>query len=239
MNVPGPIVLVGGSGLGPWAWGRVTPILHQQELAVITPQLRATGDDKTAPATITLTDWIDDLTSEVNRFDNVTLVAHSFAGYVAAGSLSQVADRLHSVIFLDAALPHPGASWFEVMGPATERFMRDIAHDGAIPWWTRNQLDQMYPEHGITQTDWDWMHERVTSQPINTYTQPAIDQPLETLARGVPLHYVRCLRTHPQVATITDDTPGWTMSTIDSSHWPMITEPELTAQRIIEVVKDR
>ena len=237
MNAPGPIVLVGGSGLGPWAWNRVTPILHQRGLTVITPQLRATGDDRTAPATVTLTDWINDLTADVNRLADVTLVAHSFAGYVAAGALSQVADRLRSVIFLDAVLPHPGASWFEVMGSATEGFMRSIAQDGAIPWWTRDQLDQMYPDNGITQTDLAWLHERVTPQPINTYAQPAIDQPIETLAAGVRLHYVKCLRTHPRAAPITSDTPGWTMSTIDSSHWPMITDPEHTAQRIIEVVE--
>ncbi|WP_218713704.1 alpha/beta fold hydrolase [Arthrobacter sp. BF1] len=238
MNAPGPIVLVGGGGLGPWAWSRVTPLLQQQGLTVVTPQLRATGDDKTPPSSATLADWINDLSRKLDRLEDATLVAHSFAGYVAAGALSQVAQHLHSVVFLDAVLPQPGASWFEVMGSQTEGFMRSIAQNGATPWFTRDQLDQMYPGNGITDPDLAWIHEHVTPQPIGTYTQPAIEQPIETLATGVHLHYVKCLRTQPPVAPVTNDTPGWTVSTIDSSHWPMVTAPEALTRRIIEMVEN-
>ncbi|EFG48446.1 hypothetical protein HMPREF0183_0262 [Brevibacterium mcbrellneri ATCC 49030] len=238
MNTPGPIVLVGGGGLGPWAWSRVTPLLQQRGLTVVTPQLRTTGNDETLPASVTLSDWIDDLAIEVSRLDDATLVAHSFAGYVAAGALSRVAQHLRSVIFLDAALPQPGASWFDVMGAQTEGFMRSIARDGATPWFTRDQLDQMYPDNGITDRDLAWLDEHVTPQPIGTYAQPAIEQPIPTLATGVRLHYVKCLRTHPPVAPDTSSTTGWTMSTIDSSHWPMVTAPEDVTRQIIEVVEN-
>ena len=237
MSKPGPIVLIGGGGLGPWAWSRVTPILQDHGLTVVTPQLRATGDDNTPPSSVTLADWIDDLSAEINRLEDVTLVAHSFAGYVAAGAFRQVVDRLRSVIFLDAVLPEPGASWFQVMGDQTEAFMRSIAYEGATPWFTREQLDQMYPDNGITQADMEWLREHVTPQPIGTYAQPAVDRPIEALTTSVPLHYLRCLRTHPPVAPITTATPGWTISTIDSSHWPMITDPGEVAQRIIDVVE--
>lgn len=237
MNGPGPIVLLGGGGLGPWAWGRVTPLLVQQGLAVTTPQLRTTGDDATPPADITLSDWIDDLFDEMSRLDDATLVAHSFAGYVAAGAIERIAPRLRSLIFLDAVLPEPGESWFEVMGHDVEAHMRSIAVDGGTPWLTRAELDQMYPGNGISDADLAWMHAHVTAQPIETYTQPAIDKPLETLAAGTRLQYVRCLRTDPPAASITVGIPGWTVTTIDSSHWPMITAPEETAQRIIELVR--
>lgn len=237
MTAPGPIVLLGGGGLGPWAWRRVTPLLEQHGLAVFTPQLRATGSDITDSAAVGLTDWIDDLSNEVSRLKDATLVAHSFAGYVAAGALSRVAQHLRSVIFLDAALPQPGASWFEVMGSETEQFMRSIARGGATPWFTRDQLDQMYPGHGLTDPDLVWLHQHVTPQPIGTYAQPAIEQPIETLAPDVRLHYVRCLRTQPPVAPVKSERPGWTVSTIESSHWPMVTAPEDVARRIIEDVE--
>ncbi|GMA25614.1 esterase [Luteimicrobium album] len=238
MTTPGPIVLVGGGGLGPWAWNRVTPLLQQHGLTVVTPQLRATGNDETLPSSIALSDWIDDLATEVGRLEGVTLVAHSFAGYVAAGALHRIAGHLRSVIFLDAVLPQPSASWFEVMGSRTEDFMRSVARDGATPWFTRDQLDQMYPNNGITDQDLAWLHEHVTSQPIGTYAEHAIEQPIQTLAANVRLHYVRCLRTNPPVAPDTDSTDGWIMSTIDSSHWPMVTAPEDVARAIIKVVEN-
>lgn len=238
MTTPGPIVLVGGGGLGPWVWNRVIPLLQQNGLTVVTPQLRATGNDETPPASVTLSDWIDDLTTEVGRLEDVTLVAHSFAGYVAAGALSRVARQLRSVIFLDAVLPQPNASWFEVMGSHTENFMRSIARGGATPWFTRDQLDQMYPNNAITQQDLAWLDEHVTPQPIGTYAEPAIEQPIETLATNVRLHYVRCLRTNPPAAPDADSRTGWSMSVIDSSHWPMVTAPDDVAKAIIEVAQN-
>ncbi len=188
MNTPGPVVLVGGGGLGPWAWTRVVPLLEQQGLTVITPQLRATGSDKTPPVGVELTDWIDDHSAELGRVKNATLVTHSFAGFVAAGAMGRVAEHLRSVIFLDAVLPQPGASWFETMGPQTEGFMRSIAQNGAIPWYSRDQLDQVHPDNGITDSDLEWLHGHVTPQPMGTYGEAATAQPLQTLATGVRLH---------------------------------------------------
>lgn len=56
------IVLLGGSGLGPWAWERVTPILRASGFRTLAPQISATGDDMTPPAHVSLTDWINDVT---------------------------------------------------------------------------------------------------------------------------------------------------------------------------------
>jgi pimeloyl-ACP methyl ester carboxylesterase len=227
------IVLLGGSGLGPWAWQRVTPILNARGFRTHTPQLRATGEDTTPAAKVSLSDWIDDITGLLtdHEMNDVTLVAHSFAGYVAAGVLARDADGIRTVAFLDAVLPQPGKSWFEVMGPGVERYMTGLASDGAIPWFTRDQLDQLYPGHGISDDDFAWMQSNLMPQPIATYAQPAIVEPLDTTR--AKLAYVRCLRTTPPAADIGEASPGWTFRTLDAGHWPMITHPEPTA-RVIE-----
>lgn len=205
------IVLLGGGGLGPWAWERVMQHLPADTR---TPDLSGA----------TLDDWIDravdaDLT-------DVTLVAHSFAGYVAAGALARHPDRIRTVLFLDAVLPQPGRSWFDVMGPAVEDFMRTIAVDGAVPWFTYEQLDQMYPGHGISAADFAWMQPHLTAQPIATYDQPAITEPMNP----AKLLYVRCLHTTPPAAP--DIEPD---RSLDTGHWPMITHPEETAGVIAEL----
>jgi hypothetical protein len=58
-----PIVVVGGSGMGPWSWQRVTPLLDAAGVRALTPVLRATGEDTTPAAEVGLVYWIDDVTS--------------------------------------------------------------------------------------------------------------------------------------------------------------------------------
>lgn len=229
------VVLLGGSGLGPWAWERVTPLLEARGFDVVLPQLRSTGDDTTPAAEVTLSDWAEDLLGalEASSLDNTVLVAHSFAGYVAAAALERNPRIVGTAIFLDAALPVPNRSWFDVMGPQTKTFMSSLAVNGAIPFFTLEQLNQIYPGHGISRDDWDRMSAHVVAQPIRTYAQPAITRDMNP--EKTHLGYVRCLRTTPPVADIADTTHGWTFRTLASGHWPMITDPTLTAAVIEEL----
>lgn len=235
MTIATAIVLLGGSGLGPWAWKRVRPILESRDFRVLTPQLRATGNDGTPGAEVSLLDWVHDVIGflAVHDLRDTTLVAHSFAGYVAAGVLAAEAARIRTAVFLDAVLPEPGRSWFDAMGPDVERFMSGLAENSAIPFFTREQLDQLYPGHGISTADWRWMRPQLRAQPLATYTQPAISEPLNPAITR--LAYVRSLRTSPPAADISASTPGWTLSTLDTGHWPMITDPAGTAQVIEEL----
>lgn len=231
-----PVILVGGGGLGPWAWERVAPLLRERGLAVHTPTLSATGDDPTPATEVTLRTWIDDLADYIarHRLTGAALVAHSFAGYPAAGLLARDAPGAAMAIFVDALLPAPGRSWFDAAGPQTQAFMEGLAVDGAIPWFTREQLDQAYPGHGIGDDDEAWMRPRLTAQPIGTYTEPAIRHPL-ALDAFRPV-YVRCARSPVPPADIDADTPGWTWRELDAGHWPMVTAPNALARVIADVL---
>ncbi|WP_156761951.1 alpha/beta fold hydrolase [Microbacterium karelineae] len=233
MTANSPIVLLGGGGLGPWAWERVAPILNGHGLHTTTPQLRTTGDDSTPAATIGLDDWVEDVSEALAGHAGATLVAHSFAGYVAAAVLERRPHSIRQLILIDAVLPQPGKSWFDVMGADVAAFMTSMAHDGAIPWFSREQLDQLYPENGIGDADFDWMQRHLTAQPIGTYMQTAVDEPLT--ATDTAVAYVRCLRTSPPAADVSVELLGWSCRTLDAGHWPMITHPAETARVIMEL----
>ena len=237
MTHPPTVVLLGGSGLAPWAWERVTPSLEATGLRTHVPQLSATGDDGTPAADVSLQTWIDDVLRELHQLGtaDVTLVAHSFAGYIGAAVLEREPGLVRTAIFLDAAIPSPHRSWFEVMGPETEAFMTSLADGGAVPFFTREQLDQTYPGHGISEQDWAWLTARITPQPLRTYIGRAIDHDLDT--RATRLAYVRCLGTTPPVAAIDEDTPGWTYRALPTGHWPMFTEPVAVANMIEELTR--
>ena len=76
------------------------------------------------------------------------------------------------------------------------------------------------------------MHPKLTPQPLKIYTQQAITRPLDP--ERTRLAYVRCARTAPPVADITESTAGWTFRTFPTGHWPMITAPDPTANLIVE-----
>lgn len=226
------VVLLGGGGLGPWAWDRVVPLLEQQGLAVRRPRLRTTGGDPTPPAEVTLGDWVDDLLADLELLGgDAVLVAHSFAGYVAGGVIERAPELLRSVVLLDAAVPQAGRSWFDAMGAQVEGFMRSLAVDGATPWFTPDQLDQVYPGHGLEPDDLAWMRPLLSDQPVGTYTEAPVEGDLAGAA--LPISYVRCSRTTPAMA---DVPAGWPVRTLDAGHWPMITVPGPTAEVLTELV---
>jgi pimeloyl-ACP methyl ester carboxylesterase len=197
------------------------------------PQLRTTGDDATPAAAVGLDDWVEDISLALTGHVDATLVAHSFAGYVAAAVLERCPSSVRKLILVDAVLPQPGRSWFDVMGADVAAFMTSLARDGAIPWFSREQLDQLYPDNGIDDADFAWMQQHLTAQPIGTYTQPAISEPMS--ATGVPVAYVRCLRTSPPAADVAAERLGWRYRALDAGHWPMITHPAETARVIMEL----
>lgn len=235
MNHPPTVVLLGGSGLAPWAWERVTIQLRAAGLRTHAPQLSATGADRTPAADVSLDSWINELRTVVRGLgaDNVALVAHSFGGYVAAGVLERDPGLVRTAIFLDAAIPTLNRSWFETMGTDAAAFMSSLAENGAIPFFTREQLDAVYPGHGIGDEDWAWMSARVTPQPLHTYTQPAITSEIDT--DGTTLAYIRCMRTSSPAAGLDESAPGWTFRSLLTGHWPMITDPFATANMITEL----
>ena len=77
------------------------------------------------------------------------------------------------------------------------------------------------------------MEPRLSPQPLTTYTQPAITEALNPA--GARLAYVRCLRTVPPVSDVDGSSPGWVFRTLDTGHWPMITDAAKTAAVIAEL----
>ncbi len=227
-----PIMLVGGSGLGPWAWIRVAPLLRDQGSTVHTPELTRPG---ATASPVTLSTWVDDLLNYMERNTSARpiIVAHSFAGYIAAALLEKAPGLIEGVIFLDASIPAPGMTWFDQAGQDTATFMRTLAVDGVIPWLTDEQLDAAYPGHGLTASDLKWMRQHLTGQPLSTYDQVAIERPIDTHA--TKLTYARCLRAPKPLGVPAQDS-GWRWRELDTGHWPMVTHPHLVADLLKEEI---
>lgn len=108
-----PIVLVHGAWHGAWCWSRTSDLLRAHGLSVYAPTLTGVGERAhLLGPSVNLTTHIEDVSAEItyNDLSDVILCGHSYAGMVISGVAERHADRIRSLIFLDAFIPKDGQS---------------------------------------------------------------------------------------------------------------------------------
>ncbi|MDP9444815.1 MAG: alpha/beta hydrolase [Actinomycetota bacterium] len=111
-------VLVHGAWHGGWAWQPVAAPLRAAGHRVSAPTSPGLGVDDD-PRGVTLADCVDALVDHVERSDrtDVTLVGHSWGGYVIAGAAPRLASRLRRIVFWSAFVPEAGRSLYDEVPP--------------------------------------------------------------------------------------------------------------------------
>jgi pimeloyl-ACP methyl ester carboxylesterase len=103
-------VLIAGAWHGAWCWERVTPLLLDAGHRVLTPELPATGCDRTPPASVTLESWARFVADIVAAEEQPILIGHSRAGIVISRTAELVPERIGRLVYLSAYLLTPGSS---------------------------------------------------------------------------------------------------------------------------------
>src|SRR6202158_3606695 len=109
-------VLVHGAWHGGWCWRRVADLLEKKGHKVFTPTLTGVGDrSHLLSKDIVLDTHIADIVNVFKWEDlkDSCLVVHSYGGWPGAGALEQIADRVSSIVWLDAFKPENGQRGFD------------------------------------------------------------------------------------------------------------------------------
>ncbi|MEV7679092.1 alpha/beta hydrolase [Streptomyces sp. NPDC088341] len=111
-------VLVHGAWHGGWAWEPVAARLRAAGHRVLAPTSPGLGIDDD-PRGVTLADCADALVDQVERRNlyDVTVVAHSWGGYVVGGAERRLAKRLKQAVFYSAFVPRAGESLQDALPP--------------------------------------------------------------------------------------------------------------------------
>jgi hypothetical protein len=144
------VVLLHSPLVGPSCWSQLAPLLRARGHRTLLPDFTAImrGPPSYYEAMVALArDAI-----RGDAFDGPTfLVAHSGAGALVP-AIARGSPDLHGAIFLDALLPHPGQSWFDVAPADLAPHLRGLVHDGFLPpwhlWWPPKMLSAMLPDEG-------------------------------------------------------------------------------------------
>ncbi|WP_249019834.1 alpha/beta fold hydrolase [Conexibacter sp. S30A1] len=166
-----PFVLIHGGRHGGWAWREIAHRLRGLGHEVYTPTLTGLGERAhLVSREIGLDTHINDIAAvfKYEDIEDAILVAHSYGGMPTAGAMEHIADRVRSVIWLDAHLPKEGESIFDLIGGERARRMIGMSEtDGEgwlVPvsdasWWGLTDPEQIA-----------WVNSKTTPQPIKTYT---------------------------------------------------------------------
>ncbi|NMO89295.1 alpha/beta fold hydrolase [Actinomycetospora sp. TBRC 11914] len=184
-------VLITGAWHGGWSWRPVATRLRAAGHRVLTPTMPGLdlGDD---PRGITLTDCVDAVVALVEREDlhDVTLLGHSWGGYVVSGAAPRVAPRLARTVFWSAFVPDDGESLMDAVPPDyRDLFRAQAAASGedntvSLPF---EVWQQAFMQDASTDAQ-RAVHGLLAPQPLGTFTEAPNQKPFFDL--DVPSAYV-------------------------------------------------
>ncbi|MEW9555514.1 alpha/beta fold hydrolase [Nonomuraea sp. NPDC050783] len=168
-------VLVHGAWYGPWAWDRVTPLLHEAGARTMTPALTLEGDAGLSTHVQEILAALDDVATH----DDVVLVGHSYAGLVVRQAADARPGLVSHVIMIDGWAGDDGESLFSL---APDPFVTAITR-GARASADGRHVPAPQPERfGITDAEEArLLARRLRPQPLRTFTEAtrlsgAVDQ---------------------------------------------------------------
>ena len=166
------IVLVHGAWHGGWCWRRVSDLLEQKGHKVFTPTLTGLGErSHLMRAGIDVSTHATDVVNLMKweRLTDVVLCGHSYGGMVVSLVAEQMAEKIGSIVFLDAFLPENGDSLAEKAAPAFKEAIANAINRGDV-----SLKQPPAAAFGVAEADRPWVDGKCTPQPLSTYTEKAV-----------------------------------------------------------------
>jgi pimeloyl-ACP methyl ester carboxylesterase len=235
-------VLVHSAWLGAWSFGYVKEELEKKGHKVVTFDLPAHGEDKTAPKDVTMDSYIKATQKVIDAQDGkVILVGHSFGGMVISAVAQTRSDKIKSLVYLTAMLVPNGVSFLDAVAPVKT----SVALNNLV-----FSEDKTY----VTVKE-DKLHEAFGADiPLETFnkTIPLLSaEPTAPLGAKItisddkfgtiPRYYIQTLNDHA-IPTAVQESMFKGMGvdkvyTIDGSHLPIFTNPKKVAEIFDDISK--
>ncbi|SFS73041.1 alpha/beta fold hydrolase [Paenibacillus sp. BC26] len=231
-------VLVHGAWGGGWNWRFVAKALRAAGYEVHTPTLTGMGDRAhLGHALVNLDTHVQDVINVLyyENLKNVVLVGHSYGGMPITGVADLASDRLERLVYLDAALPDDGQSFFDVYPDGRDWWeSRALKGDGWVKLDTAEfpHVVEAIPDKTIR----DWFIERMEGQlqPIGTLTQP-----VRIRKNQVPRTFIYCtqMQNNSRDAAKAKADPNMEYMEIQTNHFAPFSAPELVVESLLKIAK--
>ena len=228
-------LLVHGAWHGGWCWRRVADLLQAKGHKVFAPTMTGLGErSHLMRAGIDLSTHVTDIVNVMKweGLSGVVLCGHSYGGMVVSGVAEQMADKIASIVFLDAFVPENG----DAMADLTSQVVRD-----ALKAATEKREISMPARPAaaflVNEKDQAWVDRLCGPQPIGTMTEKiTLAGARERIAKK---GYIRA-GAYPNpgfdkaLARVKSDR-SWRTYDVPCGHDVMVDMPERLAEIVLEV----
>ena len=217
-------VLVHGAWSGSWGYSKVARMLRSQGHEVWAPSLTGLGErEHLLHPGITLSVHLQDVVNvlEFEDLKDVILVGHSYGGMVITGVSARSADRIKTLVYLDAFLPADGQSLWDITSEQGQaRFMTvQKTTPGLIPFsGVAAQSDD--PEVNALR------QRRLGMHPMLTLTEAVQMDGSEQAIKNRTYILATKRPGFQRFYDAVKDDPAWKARTIDTGHVVMMEDPE-------------
>lgn len=127
-------VVIPGGYHGGWWFQPVVDALRAQGHEAVAVTLTGVGERRHLVTSTNLETHIRDVLNVLHYedLDDVVLCAHSYGGMVATGVADRAADRIASLVFLDAQIPRDGETLWELTTESERRRFVASTRDGVL-----------------------------------------------------------------------------------------------------------
>ena len=110
------ILLIAGTHHGGWFWDSIAETLKNNKHRVFAPSLSGLDDTQKHDGIVNLDTHINDVLQLIVERDlsELVLVGHSYAGMVLTGVADRTSASIKNLVYIDAALPSPGQSEWDL-----------------------------------------------------------------------------------------------------------------------------
>jgi len=149
-------------------WARLARLLRAQGDEVFTPSMTGIGERAhLASPDVNLSLHTEDILQviEYERLSDFVLVGHSYGGMVVTGVADRVADKVRTLVYLDAFVPRDGQSLLDLARPEMREKILAL-QDWRVP---------PPPPQGMTDKDHvAWIEGRRNPQPVGTFKEKVV-----------------------------------------------------------------
>ena len=228
-------VLVHGAWHGGWCWRRVSDLLEKQGHKVFTPTLTGLGErSHLMRAGINVSTHVTDVVNLLKweKLSGVVLCGHSYGGMVISGVAEQAADKIASIVFLDAFIPDSGDSMEQLTSGAVRDQLKAALERGDLGVAPRSAAAFL-----VNEKDQAWIDAMCVPQPIGTMSEKiALTGARDKIAKK---SYIRA-GAYPNpgfdkaMARVQTD-KSWRVYSVPCGHDVMVDMPERLAEILVEV----
>lgn len=233
------IVLVHGAWSNASAWDRVAADLRARGFAVTAVNLPGHGPDGTPPEQLTLAGYADAVQAALPATGRAVLVGHSMAGMVISAVAERAPEKLASLVYVAAYLPGDGQSLY---------LLSQTDADSRVGRYWRQENPQAYSPASIAPegrvdvfcADCSPADQQAVVQAHKPEAVTPLGTPVALSAArfgSVPRFVVHTRQDHAvsyrlQQQMLAAAGGATRVTTLDTSHMPMLTQPRAVADAI-------